>query len=361
MAQLIEHQTALDDLVSQTTIGGYSITRDDVENSLRPTLGYVEALLNLGAEYYLEQRVAFPSIAGAFGTVDLIIRIGTTISVIDFKFGSGVRVQALYPDGEEDVVNAQLLFYAAGARHSLPQFFAGVEQIVLTILQPTSIEEDAELESTVTVTHGELDEFITLYRARCVEALEPAPHLERGAHCRFCPARPICPAHTGPLLDLAQFAMPAPVAGKQEYLRALAEGLNLVDAIKDLRTALHEQAKRALETGDDVPGYALSAGRAVRGWHDERAAIDALIELGLGRADLVDETMRSPKQVELRAKAHGLKIPEGLISSHRSGVSLVRSENVRAPVPGRGEIAQSFSRALSGYLGGPNHGEQSQS
>ena len=30
------------------------------------------------------------------------------------------------------------------------------------------------------------------------------------------------------------------------------------------RTALHDQAKRALENGDLVPGYALSAGRAVR-------------------------------------------------------------------------------------------------
>jgi hypothetical protein len=151
MAQLIEYQTALDSLAGQT-IGGYTITRDDVENALRPALAYAEALLDTpGAEYYLEQRVVFPSIAGAFGTADLVIRIGAAIYVVDFKFGSGVRVQALYADGEEDVINGQLLFYAAGARHSLPQFFAGVEQIVLTILQPTSIEEDAELESTVTV------------------------------------------------------------------------------------------------------------------------------------------------------------------------------------------------------------------
>ena len=51
-------------------------------------------------------------------------------------------------------INAQLLFYAAAARHSLPEFFAGVDDIVLTIVQPQSIEEDAEMVSSVTVTHS---------------------------------------------------------------------------------------------------------------------------------------------------------------------------------------------------------------
>ena len=79
---------------------------------------------------------SFPTIPGAFGTRDLIVRIGSTVHIIDFKFGTGVRVLALYADGAEDVVNAQLMFYGAAARHSLPEFFAGVDNIVLTILQP---------------------------------------------------------------------------------------------------------------------------------------------------------------------------------------------------------------------------------
>jgi hypothetical protein len=62
--------------------------------------------------------------------------------------------------------------------------------------------------------------------------------------------------------------------------------------------------------------------------------------------------MRSPKQVELRAKARGLEIPKELIGSRRSGVSLVRSENAHAPVPGRVEIARTFSEALKALQGG---------
>jgi hypothetical protein len=338
------------------TFSSYTITRDDVENALRPAYDFADQLLSApGAAYYLEHRVIFPTIANAFGTCDLLVRIGRTVYVIDFKFGVGVRVLGLYPDGDEDIINGQLLFYAAAARHSLPDFFAGVESIVLTIVQPMSTEIDAEMVSSVAVTHAELDEFIAVYRAACAETLANAPRLERGDHCQFCPARPICPAHTAPLLDLAQFATPTAVAAppaKEAYLRLLADGLNLVDAIKDIRTALHDQAKRALERGDVVPGYTLSAGRAERHWRDESAALAALRGLGLTRDDIVAKTMRSPKQVEIRAKARGLKIPAELIGSHRSGVALVRSENARAPVPGRSELVRLFSAALKAFEGG---------
>ena len=276
--------------------------------------------------------------------------------MIDFKFGVGVRVLALTPDGDTDVFNTQLLFYASAARHSLPDFFAGVDSIVLTIVQPMSVEIDAEMVSSVAVTHAELDAFIVAYRVACEEALAPAPRLQPGAHCRFCPARVVCcPAHTGSLLDLAQFVVPTPPRipiDKDAYLRALAAGLDLVDAIKDIRTALHDQAKRALEQGDSVPGYTLSAGRAERHWRDENAAFAALQSAGFYYDDVMQAEMRSPKQVELRAKARGLEIPKELIGSHRSGVSLVRSENVRAPVLGRGELARTFSEALKAFQGG---------
>ena len=97
-----------------------------------------------------------------------------------------------------------------------------------------------------------------------------------------------------------------------------------------------------------MPGYALSAGRAERHWRDEIVAQVALLSLGFDHDDIIEaETMRTPKQLELRAKARGLKIPPELIISNRSGVSLVRSENVRVPVLGRDELARAFSEALA--------------
>jgi len=334
-----------------TTIGTYTVTSTDVETALAPVLAYVDTLLTPEAEYYLERRVEFPTVAGAFGTADFLVRLGIVAHVVDFKFGTGVRVQALRPDGDEDIINAQTMFYAAAARHTLPTFFAGVETIILTILQPSA--EHSELASSVAVTHAELDDFVASYRAACAEALAPDARIARGSWCKFCPARPICPAHTAPLLNLAEFAMPGAAAlNKQAYLQALAAGLELVDAVKDIGLALRDQAKAALQAGDHVPGFALSAGRATRDWHDETAAMAALIEAGFARDDIVDEAMRSPKQLELRAKARGLKIPPGLVHSHRSGVSLVRAENARVPVPGRDELVRSFSEALQALQGG---------
>jgi hypothetical protein len=351
MALLLGDEPPSPKSLADKMFNNYAITSDDVEDALRPAYAYTAALIDTpGAEYYFEHRVEFPSVDGAFGTVDLIIRIGNTIHVIDFKFGIGVRVLALYPKEDEDIINAQLLFYAAAARHSLHKFFAGVENIVLTILQPVSTEADAEMVSTVAVTHGELDQFVVAYRAACTEALDKSPRLERGSWCRFCPARPICPAHTAPLLDLARLTLPT--ASTPNYLQVLADGLNLVNTIKDIQTALHDQAKLALENGDIVAGYGLSAGRAERHWRDENLAVTALERLGLGHDDIIAQAMRSPKQVEIRAKARGLKVPQELISLHRSGVSLVRCENAHAPVPGRDEIVRSFSAAIEAFQGG---------
>jgi hypothetical protein len=360
MVRLIDESEDLESLVGQT-INNYVITQDDVESALRPVYAYVTELIDApGTEFYRECRVTFPTVAGAFGTVDLLVRIGNTIYVVDYKFGAGLRVRALYQDGDEDVLNPQPVFYVAGARYSLPKFFAGVETIILTILQPQSIEPDAEMVSTIAVTHDELDEFIAVYRAACEEARSAAPRLERGPHCRFCPAKPICPTHTGPLLDLGQFAPPtlhdtlvaslaAPPA-KEAYLKLIAEGLDLIDAVKDLRATLHDQAKAALENGDVVPGYVLTAGRAERRWRNtENTTLAALQSLGLTRDDVVAEEMRSPKQVELRAKARGLKVPQELIVSTRSGTSLARVENAHAPVRGRGEIVRLFSAALTAF------------
>jgi hypothetical protein len=356
MALLIEEKRRIDDLVGET-IGGYAITADDIEIALKPVYAFVAPLLDADdAAFYLEQRVAFPGVPTAFGTADLIIRNGTALRIIDCKFGA-LPVRALYPDPDDDgadILNPQLMYYAAAARYTLPSFFAGVDEIVLSIVQPVSLEPDADMVSSVVVTPEELDDFITAYRAACEEALTSAPRMRRGSHCRFCPARPICPEHTGPLLDLSQFVVPTPTAppSKEPYLQLLADGLSLVDLVKDISAALRDQAKRALENGAIVPGYELSAGRAERHWHDEGAAISALIDLGLARSDVIAETVRSPKQVELRAKARGLKVPTELIDSRRSGVSLVRRENARAPVAARSEIARSFSAALEAFQKG---------
>ena len=106
-----------------------------------------------------------------------------------------------------------------------------------------------------------------------------------------------------------------------------------------------------------MPGYTLTAGRAVRSWANETTAAPDLLKLGLARDDVLIETLRSPKQVELRAKARGVKVQE-LIVSRPSGVSLVRAENARDPALGRDEIVRSFSEAMQALQEGATHDQK---
>ena len=97
------------------------------------------------------------------------------------------------------------------------------------------------------------------------------------------------------------------------------------------------------------PGTRSRPAAPCASWRDEDTAAADLLKLGLARDDVLVETLRSPKQVEIRAKARGVKVPTEFIVSRPSGVSLVRAENAHAPVPGRSEIVRSFSAALAAF------------
>jgi hypothetical protein len=59
MTLLIDEKETLESLAGKV-IGNYAVTADDVDDALRPVFTYIAELLDtLGAEYYLEYRVAF--------------------------------------------------------------------------------------------------------------------------------------------------------------------------------------------------------------------------------------------------------------------------------------------------------------
>ena len=61
------------------------------------------------------------------------------------------------------------------------------------------------------------------------------------------------------------------------------------------------------------------------------------------------KTLRSPAQVEKRAKARGVKVPKELISSKASGVSLVKAQNARARCPDGTRLCGRFPAALETF------------
>ena len=211
--------------------------------------------------------------------------------------------------------------------------------------------------SSVEVTHAELDEFICALCAQPTRRRSrPSPRLERGPLVPVLPGKADLPGAYHPLLDLAQFVVPALATSPKGRLscRSLAAGLDLVDAVKDIRTALARSGQARARGRRSLPGYALSAGRAERHWRDDKpAAIAALTDLGLSSRRLIAETMRSPKQVELRAKARGLKVPSEFIVSHslrRLAGAASRTRTLRCPAGTRS--CGLFAEALTAFQGG---------
>ena len=179
---LIERECSLDDLVGET-IDDYTITSDDVENALRPVLAYVEALLDQpGAEYLprTPRRLSRPSPTPSAPPTSSSASATRSTSSISNSAPACASSRSTRTATRTSSTRSCCSTPRPRATRS-PNFLPASTTIVLTILQPQSIEPDAEMVSSVTVTHAELDEFIAVYRAACEEALSPSPRLERGA------------------------------------------------------------------------------------------------------------------------------------------------------------------------------------
>lgn len=123
-----------------------------------------------------------PIYPGMFGTSDCTIyqEKTKTLHVIDLKFGRGVFVKA------EN--NTQLLYYALGAFEELK---LPVREVVLTIVQPRYASDD-KIRSHVIHASDLYDFSIDLIEG-AKKTEDPNAPLVKGFHCKFCPAKKICP------------------------------------------------------------------------------------------------------------------------------------------------------------------------
>jgi hypothetical protein len=271
-----------------------------------------------------EARVSYEGlIEGAFGTTDLIGRIGDRAILVDWKFGDGVPV-----DAEE---NEQLMFYAGAAMHQKHWAFKGCKEIELVIIQPPSIKRWV-------TTPDRIDQFVDNLVAAVKKAQQPDAPLKHGAHCRWCHAKPICPRMNGAVeraLKVQIDALDKPTLG-----RYLANADLLEDWIKSLREAAHHM----MENGAKIPGYKLVAKRAIRKWTKESDARSALLDLGLEESEITETSLLSPAQAEKVCKKRRLELPSAVVVAVSSGSTLAPESD---PRPELVQIGQVLTNALS--------------
>lgn len=291
---------------------------------------HVEERLAEGHDtFFVEMRVSLDRLdppAPMFGTADAVWWDDETrtLDMVDYKHGRGVVVEV-----EE---NPQLMYYALGAVLEL-----GVKPDTLrtTIVQPRADHEDGPVRSW-TFGWDELVAFKEKLMAAAEATTAPdAPVGPVGSHCRFCPAKAICPAQHDNALVVAQDSFevmeedgppPPDTLTRDQHLQILQVGPILEDFIREVR----QHVKERMERGEEFPEYKLVQKRARRYWKDEDEARAWMEEQGI---DPDRKKTRSPYQAEQAAKElDDVEVPEEMWEKKSSGLKLVHESNPREAV-----------------------------
>ncbi|MDD3306933.1 MAG: DUF2800 domain-containing protein [Acetobacterium sp.] len=213
----------------------------------------------------IEQRLDFSRwVESGFGTGDCVIIADGTLSVIDYKHGKGILVEA------EN--NPQMLCYSLGA----VELFDGIfdfDTINITIYQPRR-----ENISTYTLSKAELLQWAD-------DVLAPAARLayagegdfESGEHCYFCKAKATCRKRAEQNLELARYDFEMPATLEDEEIEAI---LLKVDDLVSWASDVKAYALQAAISGKEWASWKLVEGRANRKYIDETAVADAVVAAG---------------------------------------------------------------------------------
>jgi hypothetical protein len=299
---------------------------------IHPYVEYVRSREEEGAGLVVESRVSLSGLGPPepiYGTPDAQLWSPDTLEIVDLKSG-------YVPVEPEE--NEQLTLYAAGALLGSPLEIAQWPTLVrLTIVQPRA----GGIKSWEVGT----DEVMRLARRIVASAWEvkPGAPLVPGDHCRFCPAQAHCPAlrsHAALVaqVDFAVVPSDAPPAPDTLPIATAADILGRVDVLEAWFAALRARITRALEAGQEVPGWKLVTKRPRRVWNNAQEVEEWAEASGLGWEETHEPaTIRSPAQLE---EVIGKKnLPEGLYSSVSSGLTLVRSSD-RRPAAALGPRAE---------------------
>lgn len=265
----------------------------------------------------------------AFGTGDAVMykHKKRLLKIFDYKHGAGYVVSVRN--------NSQLRYYGLGALLSLPQLKpTSVESI---IVQPrANHSEGAIRRETYPVMElldfaGDLSNFIKATQ-------DPNAPLVSGEHCRFCVAKPHCPALQKQALEVAaQEFNPERALETGIYDAAkLGRLLSTFEQVEAYIASVREFAFRELERGKHITGYKLVAKRAQRKWTDVAAVSQRLahrFNQSITRECFTAPELKSPAQIEKLVNKHVFNEHlADLVSSVSSGNALANEDDPRPPV-----------------------------
>lgn len=213
----------------------------------------------------VEQRLDFSKwVPDGFGTGDCLIVADDRLTVIDYKHGMGVLVEA-----EE---NPQMMCYALGALDLFDGIY-DIQQISMTIFQPRR-----ENVSTYTVSKDEL-RWWAEYELKPTAALAAKGEGEyrAGEHCRFCKIKATCRKRAEYNLELAKYDFAMPSTLEAAEIEAV---LSKVDSLVSWAGDVKEYALQQALSGKNWTGWKLVEGRSNRRYTDDEAVASVVQQAG---------------------------------------------------------------------------------
>jgi hypothetical protein len=209
----------------------------------------------------IEQRLDFSNyVPEGFGTGDCVIVADNTLSVIDYKHGQGVLVEA------EN--NPQMMCYALGALELFDGIY-DIENINMTIFQPRR-----ENVSTYSISKTELLNWANdVLKPTAELAYNGGGEFKAGEHCRFCKAKATCRKRAEYNLLLAKYEFELPSQLEDAEIEVI---LSKADELVSWVTDVKEYALQSAIGGKKWTDWKLVEGRSNRRYVNENTVADTV-------------------------------------------------------------------------------------
>lgn len=265
----------------------------------------------------IEQHLDYSRyVEGGFGTGDCIIVADEILSVIDFKYGKGIAVEA--------EKNPQMMLYALGALELFDALYE-IARIQMTIFQPR-----LEVVSTWKITVIELMDWVkTELVPRAVLAAKGEGDFIPGRWCRFCKARNQCRARAEEYLKLAQMEFRPPALLTEDEI---AWVLSTADELAKWSADIYAYAaSQAITHGKQWNGFKLVEGRSNRKYSSEEDVARAAGAAGY--KDIYKQSLIGITEMErLMGKKRFNELLGDLIYKPAGKITLVPESDRRPPV-----------------------------
>lgn len=219
----------------------------------------------LDPQVLIEQKLDFSSyVPEGFGHVDCLIIADGTLTVIDYKYGLGIKVSAER--------NPQMFCYALGGLALFDGIY-DIDNVRLVIYQPRR-----ENISEFSISKSELIQWAEDVLSPTAElASKGEGEYKAGEHCQFCKAKATCRKRAEYNLELAKYDFEVPATLDHDEIAAI---LTKADELASWVSDIKEYALKEALKGTKFEGFKLVAGRSNRKYTDEAAAAGLVIAAG---------------------------------------------------------------------------------